>query len=175
MLRNVRFPREINLLLMLAVGLGFGWGASRFWPHTPLHAVATHSNETCAIATGPLDNFVEAVYFLDYLSGDLRAAALNFRTGRFGSVYERNVMGDLDAGGTRNPQFSMVTGIADLQRSQRAIKPSRAVVYVLEARSGWLGAYSAPWVPGTQTAGRPIAGQIEILDRIRFRNLAIRE
>ena len=39
----------------------------------PLHATATHGLDKFAIATGLVDDSVEALYFLDFLTGDMRA------------------------------------------------------------------------------------------------------
>ena len=60
----------------MGMGLALGLVLSGLWPHTPLHAVSTDRGETYAIATGPVDNEVEAVYFLDFLTGDLGAIVL---------------------------------------------------------------------------------------------------
>ena len=49
---------------------------SGLWPQTPLHATATDRSDTFAIATGAVDDDTEAVYFLDFLTGDLRAVVL---------------------------------------------------------------------------------------------------
>ncbi len=57
-------------LMTLLIGIVLGG----FLPHIPLHAVATDRGETYIIATGLLDTDVEAVYFLDCLTGDLFAA-----------------------------------------------------------------------------------------------------
>src|SRR5437763_1827334 len=57
-------------LATLLVGIVLGG----FLPHIPLHAVATDRAETYLMATGLLDTDVEAVYFLDCLTGDLFAA-----------------------------------------------------------------------------------------------------
>ena len=58
----------------IAVMFGFdpsvGLVLTGFLPDTPLHAVSTDRTDTFAMATGPVDSEVEAVYFLDFLTGD---------------------------------------------------------------------------------------------------------
>lgn len=153
------------------IGLFLGIAFSGIWPETPLHAVATHGHETCAIATGRLDDQVEAVYFLDFLTGNLRAAALNVQSGKFGSIYEHNVLADLQLSGEiKNPRFLLVTGLADLRRGPVRFKPSGSTVYVMEANSGALAAYTLPYNPGGQATGVPAAGRLFLLDRLKFRN-----
>ena len=59
----------------LVIGLIIGLNIEGLWPSVPLHASSTHGIEKFAIATGLVDNNVEALYFLDFLTGDMRAAA----------------------------------------------------------------------------------------------------
>src|SRR5215211_4740714 len=67
----------------LIVGLIIGLNIEGLWPNVPLHAAATHGIDKFAIATGLVDNTVEALYFLDFLTGDMRAAVINPTTGKF--------------------------------------------------------------------------------------------
>ena len=66
----------------IVAGLVIGLNIQGLWPSVPLHASATHGLERFAIATGLVDERVEALYFLDYLTGDLRAAVINPKTGK---------------------------------------------------------------------------------------------
>ena len=61
----------------LAIGLIVGLNVAGLWPQVPLHAVATHGQDNFAICTAFMDNDVEAVFVLDDVTGDLKAAALN--------------------------------------------------------------------------------------------------
>lgn len=157
----------------LVVGLLAGALLGDYWPHTPIHAVATHGNQTFAIATGPLDDRMEGVFFLDYLTGDLRGAALNFRTGRFSAFFERNIAADLGLADVRNPQFLMVTGAADFIHPPGQTRQGRTVIYVAETTSGWLGAYVMPWFASGQGTSAPFASQFVLLDRRRIRNAPV--
>ena len=158
----------------LAAGLIVGLAVGGLWPHTPLHAVATDRAETFAIATGAVDDETEAIYFLDFLTGQLRAAVLGYQTGRFMAFYEHNVLEDLAVEPGRRPQFLMVTGLVDLQRGVARMRPSRSVVYVAEVNSGRIAAYAIPWSPSAHRAGQTFSGGFIPLDATQFRTAPIR-
>ncbi len=103
-------------LVTLLIGIVLGG----FLPHIPLHAVATDRAETYLIATGLLDTDVEAVFFLDCLTGDLFAAVPGKTTGGFTGLYRYNVLKDLQIDLAKNPHFLMVTGLADLRSGIQA-------------------------------------------------------
>src|SRR5262245_4881338 len=83
------------LLVGLAGGVVIGLNVAGWWPQVPLHAVATHGQENFAICTAPMDDDVEAVFILDDVTGDLKAAALNVQMRRFNTFFEYNVLRDL--------------------------------------------------------------------------------
>jgi hypothetical protein len=159
----------------LVIGLVVGVSLSGSLPQTPVHAVATHGQDSFAIATGMVQEEIEAIYFLDFLTGELRAAVLSFQTGKFLSFYNYNVSADLSQPGSKNPRYLLVTGIADFRRGFGNIQPAKSVIYVAEASSGQIAAYALPWAPQLQTAGRPQGGKLVFLDKKQFRNVAIRE
>jgi len=138
------------------------------------NASATDRYENFAIATGQLDNDIEAVYFLDFLTGDLKAAALSLQTGKFNSLYECNVLNDLGVDATKNPRFLMVTGVVNLRRQGGQRQPSNSVVYVAELTSGKVAAYVTPFLKQTINSGKPYQGKILALDVMQFRSTAIR-
>lgn len=157
-------------LAMLIIGLTVGG----LWPQAPLHATATDRAESFAIATGMVDTDIEAVYFLDFLTGDLRAAVLNFQNGKFNALYEYNVLADLGVEAGKTPKYMMVTGIADLRRSATRGKFGTSVVYVAEANSGRVAAYALPWDRSVAVAGRQITSKMQPLDARQFRTAAVR-
>ncbi len=57
---------------LLCGGVVLGIALSQLLPLAPLHAVATDRQDTLAIATGEVEPGIEAVFMLDFLSGDLR-------------------------------------------------------------------------------------------------------
>lgn len=146
------------------------------WPHTPLHATATDRHENFAIATGPLDENVEAVFFLDFVSGDLKAAVLSPQFGRFNAMFTRNILNDLGVDPTQNPRYLMVTGVANLRRSGGGqFRPGASVVYIAELTSGKIAAYAVPWRPDIHNAGAPFQGEIGLLDVAQFREVVVRD
>jgi len=153
MLRN--FKR--NPMVWLAFGLLIGLLIGGALPDTPLHAVSTDRIDTFAMATGPVDDDIEAVFFLDFLTGDLRAVVLGRQGNGFTAFYEYNaVFTDLGINPNKKPKFLMVTGVANLRRGGGAVQPSRAVVYVAEVTSGKMAAYAIPWSPQMYATGRVV-------------------
>jgi hypothetical protein len=141
-----------------------------FWPHTPLYAVATDRIDTFAMATGPLDDKVEAVYFLDFLTGDLTAVVLGVQPGTWTGYFHTNVSSDLGVDPQRNPKFMMVTGIVNLRRGGGSRQqPGVAMCYVAEVTSGKVAAYTVPWSPSMFSAGQPQNGPLVRVGVTRFR------
>ena len=100
------------------------------------------------MATGPVDAEVEAVYLLDFLTGDLGAMVLGKQPRTWTGFFKTNVAADLALDPQKNPKFLMVTGMAGLRRAGGSRQqPSSAVCYVAEITSGKIVAYAIPWSP----------------------------
>ena len=96
---NRVFQKSIGVLgYGTGLGLVIGLNLEGLWPSVPLHATATHGIDKFAIATGLVDNSVEALYFLDFLTGDMRAAVINPKTGKFNCVLTRATSRPISAG-----------------------------------------------------------------------------
>jgi hypothetical protein len=133
--------------LFPAVALLLGLCLGGIFPHTPIHAVATDRTESFLVATGMVEGDVEAIYLLDCLTGDLRAAVLGKARGGFTAVFAYpgvKLMHDFGLDPSKNPKFLMVTGLADL-RTGAQTSFGASVVYVVELTSGKIGAYAIPW------------------------------
>ncbi len=141
----------------LAVGLFLGG----LWPNTPLHAVSTDRTETFAMATGPVDSEVEAVWFLDFLTGDLTALVLGRQAGTWTGRFTWNVAADLGVDPQKNPKYMMVTGVTSIRRAggSRA-QPSNAACYVAEITTGKVAAYAIPWTQSLYAAGQVQGGRL---------------
>lgn len=161
-------------LVWVAVGLAAGLALSGFWPHAPLHAVSNDRFDTFAIATAPLDEEVEAVYFLDFLTGDLRSAAINPRLGRFNAFFQLNILQPMQIDVTKNPKFLMITGMLDLRRGAGP-QWGKNAVYVAETTTGRVAAFATPWAPQMANAGKTVQGAMRMLDVAQFRTAAVRE
>jgi hypothetical protein len=161
------------LLLGIIIGAVVAANVAGLWPQIPVHATATHGQENFAIATGPIGIDVEAVYILDYLTGELKAAVLNLQTGKFMSFFERNITKDLATGTGKNPRYLMVTGMADMRKGGQGQLGS-SVVYIAEFTSGQIMAYALPWTMSRAQALDTFKGEFFPLDGMKFRATAIR-
>ncbi|MGA2067613.1 MAG: hypothetical protein ABSG86_21785 [Thermoguttaceae bacterium] len=162
----------------IVLGLAVGAMLGGLWPSTPLHAVATDRTETFAMATGFVDEGVEALYFLDFLTGDLGAVVIG-RGGPTGwmptGLYAATVLRDLNLNANQNPKFLMVTGVADLIRGGSAgaqVRPSRAVVYVAEITTGRVAAYAIPWNANAHLRNQMVQMPLQLVARFPFRGAA---
>jgi hypothetical protein len=158
----------------IVIGLVVGLNVACLWPNIPLHAVATHGVDKFAIATGLVDDSVEALYFLDFLTGDMRAAVINPKTGKFNSFYTRNIMADFGGAG-RNSGYLLVTGFADMPRGTANFQFAKSIVYVAEASTAQVAAYTIPWNSSKQAAGVTQYGEFQPLDVKPFRTTFIRD
>jgi hypothetical protein len=165
--------RPASIATGAVVGLVIGLNIQGIWPSVPLHASATHGLEKFAIATGVVDAGVEALYFLDYLTGDLRAAVINPKTGTFNSFFTRNIAADFGGAGA-NSGYLLVTGSADMPRGAANTQFARSVVYVANATTGQIAAYVIPWSSSAQAAGRTQNGVFLLLDVAQFRTAFVR-
>lgn len=134
--------------LWLGLGLVVGLVAGGFLPHAPLHAVATDRQDNFAIATGIVDDGIEGVFFLDFLTGDLKGAIINPVRGNIGLTYSQNVLADLKVDPAKNPKFMMVTGSMQVRGPGGPGQYADTVIYVAEATSGMMGVYALQYNPG---------------------------
>ncbi len=167
--------RSIRCRWWLAVGIGvlIGLALSGLWPHAPLYAVGTDRTDTYAIATGPLDTEVEAVYILDFLTGDLKAVVLGQQGHNWSAYFHANVAQDMQIDPQKTPKFMMVTGVVALRRAGGSrLQPSNSTCYVAEATTGQIAAYVVPWSPSMYRANQPQSGDLKPVALTRFRQPA---
>ncbi|MBX3431910.1 MAG: hypothetical protein KF847_01055 [Pirellulales bacterium] len=158
--------------MVVGAALAAGWhGVSRV---VPAYATATHGSDNFAIATGLVDDGIEALYFLDFLTGDLRAAVVSRRTGQFSAFFQYNVLGDF-ASVSDSPKFLMVTGTADIPRGRGVTQISKSLIYVAEATSGQVFAYVLPFNSTLNAAGKVQSGQFIRVGGGFFRDAFVRD
>lgn len=172
------FQRVCNHAAVLIVGGAIGAVLMAAWhgvaPIVPVQATATHGDQNFAVATGFVDNGIEAFYFLDFLTGDLRAAVVNRRNGEFNAFFEHNVQADFGAI-SQNAKYLMVTGQADLPRGRGATQIGSSLIYIAEASSGQVFAYALPFNSSTNAAGKAQRGGFLRLAGGSFRTTFVRD
>lgn len=112
---------------------------------TPLHALATHGGDSMALATGPIDEGVEGLFILDYITGELTCQVLNPRYGTLAGLYKRTVSRDLGVEQGKQPKYLMVTGQIEIRQNISNVKPANSILYVADANTGRYVAYILPW------------------------------
>jgi hypothetical protein len=158
----------------IVLGLIIGLNVQGIWPSVPLHASATHGLDKFAIATGLVDQNVEALYFLDYLTGDMRAAVINPKNGLFNAFFTRNIAADFGGAG-RGTGYLMVTGTVNMPRGLARFQYAQSIVYVADATTGQVAAYTIPWNSAAHNAGTPQYGEFQRLDVRAFRTAFVRD
>jgi hypothetical protein len=108
------------------------------------------------------------------LTGDLRAAVLQPRTGKFNAFFTGNVLADFGGIG-KAPKFLMVTGSVNVPQRTGNVQMARSVVYIAEATSGQVACYGIPWNNARQAQLAPQVGTFVPLDKRQFRTAAIRD
>jgi hypothetical protein len=161
--------------VVLATGIAIGLAVSMLWPRTPLHAVATDRVENFALATGSLDDDTEALFYLDFLSGELKATALSPIVRKFFASFSTNVANDLGVDPSKNPRYLMVTGTSVFRRGAGQVQPGNSVVYVAELTTGKVAAYGVPWSQAYAISGRQIKAPLVLLDVFPMRTLSASE
>ena len=142
-------------------------------PETALHASASQASDTLAVATGMVDEEMEGLYLLDFVTGQLQCLIMNQRTGQVNSQFRANVLNDLAIDANRKrPQYLMVTGISRFTGQPNV---SMSVVYVVDANTGRFGAYGMPWFTGAARSGRPQSGVLRLLYAGSARTAVVRE
>lgn len=163
-------------LVWLLLGVAGGVIAARWSMPAPLHAVASDHGQSFALATGALDEDIEAVYFLDFTTGELKANVLSLITRKFYASFYANVIQDLKIDVSRNPQFALVTGNAGFRPGAGVVQPGNSIVYVAELTSGKLAAYAVPWPRNLANTGMPIkSARLVKIDDKQVRTMPVEE
>ena len=138
-----------------------------------LHAMATHGADSMAIATGEIDEGVEGVFILDFITGELTCQVLNARTGLLGGLFRQNVVADLGVEQGKQPKYLLVTGGLEIRQNISNVRPARSIVYVADSNSGRYVAYVLPWNPQLANAGGAQASAMIPIGRGSARNAVL--
>ena len=173
------FEKICNHAAMMVLGVFVGAVVAAAWmgvgQGSLVQATATHGESNFAIATGPADNAIEAFYFLDFLTGDMKAAVLQPRLGKFNSFFTYNILNDFKVQGQKNPKYLMVTGTAELPRGSGSSQIGASLIYVAEATTGQVCAYALPFSSSLNNAGKPQRDSLRLIASGTFRTTAVRD
>ena len=131
----------------------------------PLFASATDTGESMSMATGPIDEEMEGVFLLDFVTGELACAVINSRTAKVGGVFKTNVIKELGIEEAKKPAYLMTTGNATFVGRVGNQQPARCIVYVCDQNTGNFGAYSFTWNRTLAQKGTLQAGPMILLHK----------
>jgi hypothetical protein len=173
----VGFSVGVALCLGVAVGLVAGRGLSGFsaTDDLPLHALATHGNDSMAIATGPITDNMEGLVTLDFLTGEMKLFVLSHRTGKFVLGARQNVLADLAIEKGKKPAFLLAMGGSTFIQGGAALQPASSTVYVCDANTGNFMAYGIQYSSTAYKSATPSQAVFLKLDAGKARDLNLGE
>lgn len=140
---------------------------------TKLHASSTHGGDSMAIATGYIDEGVEGVFLLDFITGELTCQVLNPRFGTLAGLYKRTVSQDLGVVQGKQPKYIMVTGHLKSRQNVSNVRPAESIVYIADANTGRYVAYILPWNKAALNQNVPQASQFLPIGSGTIRNIEV--
>lgn len=140
--------RRLTLLLLgVAIGAGVVWS----WPRKPVFAYSSDRNDKFSMTTALTGPTSEAVFVLDFLTGQLKGFSLGRTSERFMMVYSRSIAQDFQVDPNKPARYALVSGLA--QRSGRgATSWAASYLYVAELSTGRVQAYAIPFRQQRTTA-----------------------
>jgi hypothetical protein len=145
----------------LGIGLLMGSMFSPARPEIPLHAVATHSNDSLAMATFEIDGGVEGLATLDTLTGELKVFVMNPRTFKFNMAGKTNVLAPLKVEKGKKVSLLMVSGVTRFVGAAGAgVNVAGGCVYVMDGNSGRFICYNFAFAPNALATG--VEGEVVI-------------
>ena len=132
-----------------------------------VHADSAVSNGSFAMATCGVDEDVEGLVTLDFLTGELQCVVPNRRTGKVTGLFKTNVTSEL--GVAQNAQYLMATG-----RMNTPGQGANSVIYVMDTTSGKFVSYGIPWRRDLASTQNMQGANLLPLDIGTARNVPIR-
>ena len=117
-------------------------------PEQLLRGATAEAGDTLAIATGPIVEGIEGVFFLDFVTGRLSGGVMNPKTlsplGAFGydSVY-RDL--GISESGAKNPKLLMATGTTNVKNFVGNVTLADSILYIADTSTGNYACYGLPW------------------------------
>jgi len=137
-------------------------------PAEILRATATHGGANLAVATGPVSDDTDGIFFLDYITGDLQCWVYYPRVQQFGAKFRTNITQQLPA--QKNAEYLLVVGQTRPAAGASNQRPGGCLVYVIDVKSGLFAAYTMPWTTGAEAAGQIQDGPLIVVDGGQYRN-----
>lgn len=161
----------VGFCTLAALLVGFALGQQRSSPTFPIPLAASSSDSTdsMAMATGPISDDAEGVFFLDFNTGDLQCLVYYPRSNRFGAHYYANVRAQLGSAG-KNSKYLMTTGAIAHRASTGGARPGNSLVYVTDVTTGLFAAYAVPWDRNAEATGRHQAAPLVLIQGGPIRN-----
>lgn len=133
-------------LLWLMCGVIGGLCLAYFWPHEELRAGATDHSDKFAICTVDVQPVMpEAIFVLNFTTGELRGAAMNPQTGQFTNYWIGNVAQDFQiAGKGANTKYAIIPGQGFLSGNNQGGgggAVAAGIIYIGELSSGKIMSY----------------------------------
>jgi hypothetical protein len=174
-----------GLALAIGIAIGMAAGDEKSAPDLssdpmfrgmPVRAFGAASGESYALTTGPVDSESEAIYALDFLTGDLYAWVFYPRVGQFGAKFgPYNVTTDLQSEAGKTPSYVMVAGQCEIRGPGGQSTFANSILYVADSNTGRIAAYTIPWDRTLAAQNAPQAGTFGRLGVFTGRNAAIRK
>ncbi len=139
------FPNPLGRRLAWVVaGVAIGAGLSWSLQGQTARAFTSDRNDKFAVTTALTGPTTEAVFVLDFLTGQVRGFALDRNASQFMWVYTRSVAQDFGVDPNKPARYSIVSGLAQRPgRGGAAFAPS--YIYVAELSTGRVQAYAIPY------------------------------
>ena len=166
---------------LLAVGVLLGaWltegRQSQLAAPLKLNAAAASAGKNISLATGLIDEDIEALFILDHLNGNLQCWILNVRTSTVGGIYRTNVLPALGEGKAGAEfDFAMTTGYTNFTGNRGQSRPAQCVCYVAEGNSGTAAGFGFTFNRNNIQRGQAQEGELEVVCQGPIRDLQIRD
>jgi hypothetical protein len=136
-------------------GILIGMACSYYLPHEPAYAEATESSSKFAVCTAQTTvGNTDAVFVLDFVTGQLVGGSHNTQAGAFTQTWVHNVAADFNAGD--DAEYVMVPGFVSLRGGANAT-PALGGIFIAELNSGLVNLYGFNYTQGNRVAqGQPM-------------------
>jgi hypothetical protein len=158
----------IILLAVATAGFFIGrFGGSSFenpaFASLPMFDNASRG-KSLSMATGPVEEGIEALYTLDHLTGDLHCWLLNSHTGAVAASFQASAAEALGVVGEGD--YVMTTGLMDFVGIEGAVRPSWSAVYVGDGNTGKVVGYVLMYNRGAIQRGEVGPGELRLISEM---------